>query len=115
MAIRYLVSNVTQFPIAQAAESALADLLVDSQIVDEMEAWDDGFSTHRRAITYHTIEPHIVALLRWQGTVNNDAALYLQLPPALASIGKNDLEPISQYRHLASDDPNRGSPRKLYI
>ena len=43
-------------------------------------------SAHRRAITYHTVEPYIAALLRWLGTLNADVALHLQLPPALASL-----------------------------
>ena len=43
-------------------------------------------SLHRRAITYHTVEPHVAALLRWLGTLESDVAIHLQLPPALASL-----------------------------
>eukprot|EP00439_Symbiodinium_sp_Y106_P077556 s14_g16.t1 len=178
MAIRRIATNTTQAPIAQAAEKALADLLVDSQTAEEVEDWDDGYpsippgqtstpstlnpteaansdgrcqlpptkktrsqqtitrdaaaaaaarflsslghgqlSEHRRAITYHMVEPHVAALLRWLGTLSADMALHLQLPPALASLrgilNSIDPDPTSQCSYMVRSDRGRGSPGKL--
>ena len=40
-------------------------------------------SSRHKAIA---IEPHIAAIIRWLGTLTNDMAIHLQLPPTLASL-----------------------------
>ena len=75
-------------------------------------------SEHRRAITYHTIEPHIAALLRWLGTLDADVALHLQLPPALAALRgilNAILEPTGEYSQVVPNDTSRGGPRNEQI
>ena len=43
-------------------------------------------SQYSRAIRYNTVEPYVAALLQWLGTLNEDVAIHLQLPPALAAL-----------------------------